>query len=537
MVDANATVPGGAEASYMFAVWNLVIRPPRSNYETSQLGPPEFEIGAGIRGCRRDIRLKTQRGFHLECSHFLPRQKENDKKGKKREWQRTPVVIYLHGNASSRLEAGTLVAKLLERNISLFCFDWAGCGISEGEYISLGWHERDDLATVIKHLRGSQMNGPIGIWGRSMGAVSALMHADRDPTIAGICLDSPFSSLRELIEEIAQSERLLIPVPSWLLNGILSLIRMRVKALADFDIEDLVPLSHGPRSTVPALFMHGLQDNFVLPRHSEKLYNNYAGSKEIMLFDGDHNNERTEKVLDRGVGFLCRAFRKMEIESTVSEHLADAYSCVGTQQDVPQRIPHMPRPSTQRQALGDISNVAQQGPGARANEVEAVMKKHHFQREMLEIDIDGTPSVVASTGTPSSTASLGAFSLTTGTPSPTASNGTPTSNGSNTRRPPPRKFSSSLANHRVPSPPRQPRAMCGDNINSKPPMPRVDVPLADKMYNQLPSARSPRQVPTPREGQTPRGDENRRPRTRSKGASLKAMVNALSFDRLTMRGH
>jgi hypothetical protein len=29
-----------------------------------------------------------------------------------------------------------------------------------------------------------------------MGAVTALMHADRDPSIAGLVLDGPFSSLR-----------------------------------------------------------------------------------------------------------------------------------------------------------------------------------------------------------------------------------------------------------------------------------------------------------------------------------------------------
>jgi len=37
------------------------------------------------------------------------------------------------------------VKHLLPKSITLFCFDWAGCGKSEGEYISLGWHEKDDV--------------------------------------------------------------------------------------------------------------------------------------------------------------------------------------------------------------------------------------------------------------------------------------------------------------------------------------------------------------------------------------------------------
>jgi alpha-beta hydrolase superfamily lysophospholipase len=299
-------------------------------------------------------------------------------KGKKKEWNRTPVVIYMHGNASSRLEAGPLVAKLLERNISLFCFDWAGCGLSDGEYISLGWHERDDLASVIEHLRKSMFNGPIALWGRSMGAVTALMHVHRDPTLAAMCVDSPFMSLRVLIEEIAQSDRLLLPVPSWLVNAIYNVIRHRVQALADFDINNIVTLEHGPRSSVPTIFMHGQDDTFIAPHHTEELYNNYAGTKELVLFDGDHNSERSEKILNRSVDFLYRTFHKYEIELSVAQHLADVHFSVPVQDGLPHRIPHLPRPSVQRKVLGDITNFAQrqqENPGFRAALAEAQRPK------------------------------------------------------------------------------------------------------------------------------------------------------------------
>ncbi len=37
--------------------------------------------------------------------------------------------------------------------ISFLNFDFGGCGISEGEYVSLGWHEKEDLLSIIKHVR------------------------------------------------------------------------------------------------------------------------------------------------------------------------------------------------------------------------------------------------------------------------------------------------------------------------------------------------------------------------------------------------
>ena len=55
-----------------------------------------------------------------------------------------------------------------------------------------------------------------------MGAVSALMHADRDPALSAIVLDSPFCSLRELATEIAGKKAF---IPSFVTNGVMSMVR------------------------------------------------------------------------------------------------------------------------------------------------------------------------------------------------------------------------------------------------------------------------------------------------------------------------
>lgn len=149
----------------------------------------------GVKIIRTDIRLKNKRGLHLECSHFEPQ---------RRPCKKLPCVIYLHGNSSSRMEAIGAVSHLLPMNITLFCFDFAGCGHSEGDYISLGWYEKDDVEVVIDHLRKTDMISTVGLWGRSMGAATAIMHAERDFSIGGLALDSPFSSMKILLWEIAK---------------------------------------------------------------------------------------------------------------------------------------------------------------------------------------------------------------------------------------------------------------------------------------------------------------------------------------------
>ena len=52
---------------------------------------------------------------------------------------------------------------LVPLNISVFVFDFSGCGHSEGKYISLGYFEKDDLKVVVKFLRQSGKVSTIGL--------------------------------------------------------------------------------------------------------------------------------------------------------------------------------------------------------------------------------------------------------------------------------------------------------------------------------------------------------------------------------------
>lgn len=83
---------------------------------------------------REDFQLNNKLGLALQCSHYLPVEDE-------RPSEKMPCVIYLHGNCSSRVE-GTQAAKvLLPMGMTVFSFDFSGCGRSEGEWVTLGYKE------------------------------------------------------------------------------------------------------------------------------------------------------------------------------------------------------------------------------------------------------------------------------------------------------------------------------------------------------------------------------------------------------------
>ena len=61
-----------------------------------------------------------------------------------------------------------------------------GSGRSDGEWVTLGAHEVDDLEVAVSYLRARYPDSAIALWGRSMGAVTCLLYGHRDPSIAGM---------------------------------------------------------------------------------------------------------------------------------------------------------------------------------------------------------------------------------------------------------------------------------------------------------------------------------------------------------------
>ncbi|GMI18787.1 hypothetical protein TrLO_g13321 [Triparma laevis f. longispina] len=292
-----------------------IIRPPRASYDVESLGPPSFKF-AGQHFVRTDFQLNTLRGLRLECSHWEPVMRVADQ---------IPCVIYLHGNSSGRPEAVGCLSYLLSLGVSVFAFDFAGSGLSEGDHVSLGYYEREDLQCVINHLRATNVVSTVALWGRSMGAATALMHGDRDPSIACMVCDSAFSDLTTLAEEMVEKGREQgLWAPNLLVSVAIRMINGSVKKMAKFNIKDISPISHAAQCFIPCLFVAGEDDNFILPSHSEAIHKAYAGDKNIIIVDGDHNSPRPQFMFDSACIFL-KACLQLTPENTtpveIEEHM------------------------------------------------------------------------------------------------------------------------------------------------------------------------------------------------------------------------
>ncbi|XP_068332894.1 uncharacterized protein [Pyrus communis] len=267
---------------------NFIIRPPRAEYDPkNDLLDQEF-ILKGKWYQRKDVEVKNSRGDVLKCSHYTPIVSPEEKP--------LPCVIYCHGNSGCRADASEAAIILLPSNITVFTLDFSGSGISGGDHVTLGWNEKDDLKTVVDYLRADGNVSLIGLWGRSMGAVTSLLYGAEDPSIAGMVLDSPFSDLVDLMMELVDTYK--IRLPKFTVKFAIQYMRRAIQKKAKFDIMNLNTIKVASSCFVPALFGHGIDDDFIQPHHSDRIFEAYMGDKNIIKFEGDHNSPRPQFYFD-----------------------------------------------------------------------------------------------------------------------------------------------------------------------------------------------------------------------------------------------
>jgi cephalosporin-C deacetylase-like acetyl esterase len=269
----------GAFAKAWDELIGLIIRPRRHQYSVGDLGPTKFRLHGHVYA-REDVTLINARGLRLQGSWFTP----VDVTG------RIACVVTCHGNAGSRCFALDMIRHLLPCRISVFTFDFAGCGLSEGDYVSLGYYEKMDLEAVIQYLEGTGRVSSFGLWGRSMGAATAIMYCANHSDVTAICCDSAFASLYKVMVDLVKTRKKWVPEAAVKLAT--KQIRKSIKKKAQFDIKQLNTVACARRCTVPCILAHALSDDFIPPTHQQELALHYRGPFQSLLFPGDHGSSR-----------------------------------------------------------------------------------------------------------------------------------------------------------------------------------------------------------------------------------------------------
>lgn len=123
---------------------------------------------------------------------------------------------------------------MISKGISVCLFDFHGNGHSDGEYVTFGYTEVIDLDDVMRFLREKMRAKSFFLWGRSMGAATAILHLSPKfrevirkylkvyaecteigflprALIRGVILDSPVNDLSQNISNYVAKKLVKVP--------------------------------------------------------------------------------------------------------------------------------------------------------------------------------------------------------------------------------------------------------------------------------------------------------------------------------------
>ena len=194
-----------------------------------------------------------------------------------------PIELMFHGyrgSAERDLSGGVQRCRKLGR--STFLVDQRCSGKSDGSTITFGIEEHKDcLAWVdfmVKHF------GPdvkIILTGISMGASTVLMAAGNPlpPQVIGVLADCGFSDAGSIIRDVAKKMGLPVKLSY-------PFVKLGAKLFGHFDLEETSAVEAMKHCTVPVIFFHGENDDFVPCQMSRDVYEACQSRKRLVTVPG-----------------------------------------------------------------------------------------------------------------------------------------------------------------------------------------------------------------------------------------------------------
>jgi dipeptidyl aminopeptidase/acylaminoacyl peptidase len=219
------------------------------------------------------------------------------------------TVILCHGTGGTRADMLPQAALLAEHGYGSLLFDFRAHGESEGEMLTYGYGETDDVLAAVDYLlsRPDVDRQRIGILGGSLGAATAIRAAARSAHLKAVVAESAFTSLED---EIACSFKAFSGLPAFPFAPFTIAFAQRQTGLHISEVRpiDDIP-SIAPR---PVFIIQGTDDDLIPTEQGFRLYEAAGEPKELWMVDGMGHGSPLgifpDEYEKRVIGFFDRAF-------------------------------------------------------------------------------------------------------------------------------------------------------------------------------------------------------------------------------------
>jgi hypothetical protein len=213
--------------------------------------------------------ISSRYGYPLQCYFFPSPEKKRD--------HSAPLVIISHGYTYSHYGGIKYAFLMRQYGYDVVMYDQRYHADSGGKTCSLGFYESRDLETVIDDAVHRFGIDRVGLYGESMGAVSALLEQAGDSRIRFVVADCPFADLRWLVTGLIRRRYGLLEFP------FVPLADAFFRCANGIPFSAIRPIEAVRKAKCPILFIHGSDDAFVPPEHSQRLFEACPSPKMLFL--------------------------------------------------------------------------------------------------------------------------------------------------------------------------------------------------------------------------------------------------------------
>ena len=197
-------------------------------------------------------------------------------------------AIIMHGYASTYCSMLPQAIHFMEKGYNLLLPEQRGHGGSEGDYFGFGFHEHYDLQAYINMVCDRDPEAQILLLGVSMGAATVMMAAGEylPDNVKCVIEDCGYTSGWDQNVHVLKSQYHLPAFPTLHFGDLL----MRLKH--HYSYKEAAPIKYVAQATVPMLFIHGDQDNFVPFSMLQPLYEACTSPEKdfLVVVGAEHAN-------------------------------------------------------------------------------------------------------------------------------------------------------------------------------------------------------------------------------------------------------
>ena len=190
----------------------------------------------------------------------------------------TTLVLLFHGYSTDKTSLLREARTFLDFGASVMLVDFRGSGGSSESYTTIGFHEAEDVATVVRYAETHLSHGKIILFGQSMGA-SAILKAVHEHDIVpdAVIIEAVFDTMLNTVRNRFDAMR----IPSFPSAELLVFWGGQQWGFDGFQHN---PMDYASSLKSPILFMHGTDDLRATISEGRRVFDAVPSPKDFKKF-------------------------------------------------------------------------------------------------------------------------------------------------------------------------------------------------------------------------------------------------------------